>query len=112
MPVSITSLDVIPKWIHRDAGPTVSPTAVKNEITSWRTSRSISSIRAMSKPRNQTALALDLANRDFNLQPTAVLALVGPDHLHFGAGISLDHGSADLQENVEKHRVIHHGNCE
>jgi len=63
-------------------------------------------------PRNQTALGLNLADGDLNLQPTAILPLVGPDFRNFGTGITLDHDSADLHENVEEHRVVHHGDGE
>ena len=46
--VSSTSLLVMPRWTKRLSGPIFSASQVRKAITSWRVSRSISSMRATS----------------------------------------------------------------
>ena len=48
-PVSSRSLEVIPKWIHRPAGPTDSETHCTNAATSWLVTRSRSLTRSTEK---------------------------------------------------------------
>jgi len=116
MPVSITSLDVMPKSDRLSDSGQERDHVVAHLALDLIDPRDVEGCPARDFlegiPRNQAALRLNLADCDFNLQPTAILALVGPDFLDFRTGITLDHDLADSQINVEEHCVIHHGNCE
>ena len=85
-------------------GPTSSETEVRKAMTSCFTSRSIASMRAMSKaPRFFTASGTDfgiepelghgLGGKCLDLEPDAELGLRLPDASHFGAAIAGDHAS-------------------
>ena len=68
--VSSTSDEVMPWWTKRASGPTCSARLVRKAMTSWRVSRSISSMRSTSKaPRSHTALAAS-----FGMTPSSACA--------------------------------------
>ena len=72
--MSSVSLEVIPKWSQRAGSPTVSATCVRNAITSWRTSRSISATRAASmraRARSAAAASAGITPRSASSSETA-----------------------------------------
>ena len=107
--MSRVSLEVIPKWSQRAGSPTVSATWVRNAITSWRTSRSIS-VRARdvdARPRAQRSRGLGrdhaalgelLGDGQLDLEPAPEAPLVAPDRLHLRARVALDHGGPSLRK--------------
>ena len=54
-------------------------------------------------PRNETPLALHFADRNFDLKPAMIPALIGPDRAHLFPRVPVEHGSAHRQEDVEHH---------
>ena len=115
--VSTTSEEVRPKCSQRAAGPTFSATAVVKAMTSCCVVCSISSMRAMSKPRVRAQLARGVrrddaglrhrvGGRELDLEPGLVAALLAPDRAHLGVGVARNHVSRDDSADVDSQLAI------
>ena len=103
--VSSTSEEVMPWWTKRASGPTISARWVVKAMTSCLVSRSISSIRAMSKVDvarlgpdrlrgflgDDAEFRLRISRMRLDLEPDLEAGLGLPDGGHFRAGIAGDH---------------------